>query len=279
MAGSVFFGGFGQASVASGCPPSWTPSAVVPGLCWAGPATTPAIVKAAVDGALPEIRAPFVAFARKPRTPAEADAFLVAWANGAFNAWKAASDLAATVRSEFSPLLGRMALLYVDRFDAAVLDWRKRWDVRFPSLQAVRSHLMSLPPDQAVPPPVMLEVIRLAVHHAGFAGEIRRVSNTEYVTQIRQIYAARADAVALTNSLELGLETISSAIGSAVREAVRLAAKNVLAPLFGALLPRWAWFALAGVGGLILYGVVSGHPAVGGARALYGKARERLRAG
>lgn len=285
MAGSVFFGGFGQASVANGCPPTWTPSAVVPGLCWAGPATTPAIVKAAVDGAVPEIRGPFVAFARKQRTPAEADAFLVAWANGAFNAWKAADALGGRLASEASGtwwsatwrnaltggaipglLAGQGLDYFVDRYRRQVRDWRASWDQRSPSLQALRAHLAALDADQPVPLPVALEVARLAVHYAGAAWNIGRVSRDEYARPMFAIFSGRVEANSFTGRFTEGLSEIAGAAGAAIREAVRIAATSVLAPFVGALVPRWVWVALIGVGGLVVYGVVSGNPLVGAAR-------------
>lgn len=274
MAGSVFFGNFAAANPTA-CPAGQVPG-LVPGVCY--PAGMPPTTVANVDAwqrAVPaQARGAFVQFRATPRTPAEATAFLAASANGAWNAWKAAGDLPAQLKAErpsafdlTEALLGETGLKqFIQRFDQQVADWRRRWDRLYPSLTALRSYLGGLPPQAAIPAEATVEVVRQAILYQGFAAEIDRVSRNDYGRQIRAIISARREDASLLPSLELGLETISKAAAAAIRAALDLAINSVLKPALGALVPKWLWFVLIGVGGLAVYGVVTGNPLVGAAR-------------
>jgi len=252
IAGKMLLGGFGAATNACPVP------GLVPGVCYPQgfPPTTRELVANWV-GALPVEAREFFA---TPRTAADLLAVLKAASDAAWNTLSAAK---ATFDATSRGWVGRSTIvLFFNRWQEQLIDFRKRWDNRYAPKEALRAYLTSLPPAGPAPEAAQMETVRMVVSYLGLAAAIKE--NTEQTAHtIRSVTAFRANEML---DLERNLALSAEVAGKAIAGTVSLMVRGILKPLAQALIPAWLWWALILGGGVVIYGVLTGNQLVSAAR-------------
>ena len=142
--------------------------------------------------------------------------------------------------------------------DRTLVEFRRRWDQRFPWKQAFREHVKTLPPGEIVSREVALEATRQVASMALLTNDIVGFL-TESQATVRSFESVYADERGMKGvlldwgtSIEKGVEAIGRTLAAILEAALR----GAVAALVGAArgLPWWVW----PVGGVVLLGPVVG---------------------